>query len=101
MVVNRPIAAAAIRRMLSPVTSRGASWILPEAHPTGVVTSAGGVGGAHEDDARLVGKAFRRGATGAMKALRLPRGGGDEDLRLRCNGFDVVRDLVRGRRDVI
>jgi hypothetical protein len=28
MVVNRPIAAAAIRRISSPVTSRGAVWIV-------------------------------------------------------------------------
>src|SRR3954467_1902260 len=101
MVVNRPIAAAAIRRMLSPVTSRGVSWILPEAHPARVVSRAGGIGGAHENDARLVGEAFRCGATGAMKALRFPRGSGDEDLRLRGDRLDVVRDLVSGRRDVV
>src|SRR3954447_21910160 len=94
MVVNRPIAAAAIRRMLPPGTSRGAERIvadwgrsagttLPKAHPARVISGAACVGGAEEDDAGFVGEAFRGGATGAVESLRFAGRTRNQDLRVR------------------
>src|SRR3954471_14868614 len=127
MVVNRPIAAAAIRCMLPPGTSRGAVWIVagaltrkitllvaepwatnaagragsPKAHPARVVSGAACVGGAQEDDAGFIGEAFRCGATGTVESLRFSGCTCNEDLRVRGDRLDVVRDLVGGRGDVV
>src|SRR3954451_23286494 len=127
MVVNKPIAAAAIRRMLPPGTSRGAVWIVagaltrkitllvaepwatnaagragsPKTHPARVISRAACVGGAQEDDTRFVGEAFRGGATGAVESFRFSGRTRNQDLRVRGDRFDVVRDLVGGRGDIV
>ena len=72
-----------------------------ETHSARVVSRAARVGGAHEDDARFVGESFRGGATGAMETLRFAGRVRDQDLRVRRDRFDVVRDLVGGRGDVV
>src|SRR5438094_772990 len=73
----------------------------PKTHSARVVSGAACVGGAHEDDARFVGEPFGGGATGAMEPFRLAGRTRHQDLRVRGDRFDVVRDLVGGRGDVV